>query len=142
MRRKNSSTGPSLVEKAREKVSCTDLFSFYSSESKAPLIEKVLLADEVNQSLKPGFLVRNVFKKEECNLLILVMPSEGQGYMGPEKFKKLRYVHRYLSLDQAFASLIENRVGHYLPRDLDDKKLIYAGNRYFYDFFSRSLFKI
>lgn len=60
------------------------------------------------------------------------MPSEGQGYMGPEKNKKLyrgRDVHRYMSLDQAFASLIENRVGHCLPRVLDDEKLIYAGNR-------------
>lgn len=132
VRRKNSSAGPSLVEKAREKVDCSDLFSFYSSELKAPLIEKVLLADKVNQSLKPGFLVRKVFKKEECNLLISVMPSEGQGYMGPEQIKKLyrgRDVHRYMSLDKAFASLIENRVGHYLPRELDDEKLIYAGNR-------------
>lgn len=134
VRRKNSSAGPSLVEKAREKIDCSELFSFFNSESKAlPLIEKVLLADTVNQAVKPGFLVRKVFKKEECDLLISVMPSEGQGYMGPEQIKKLyrgRDVHRYMSHDQPFATLVENRVGHFLPRELDDEKLIYAGNRY------------
>ncbi len=131
MRRKNSSAGPSLVEKAREICNSSDLFSPRSSGTNLHLIDSpVLLAEHVNQAVKPGFLLRKVLEKEECDLLISVLPNEGQGYMGPDQIKRLyrgRDVHRYMSCDQAFATLIESRIGHFLPRELDDGNMSYAG---------------
>ena len=132
VRRKNSSAGPSLVEKAREICQPSELFSPYFNGTERHLIDSpVLLAENVNQVVKPGFLIQKVFKKEECDLLISVLPKEGQGYMGPDQIKKLyrgRDVHRYMSCDEAFATLIESRIGHFLPRELDEGNMLYAGN--------------
>ena len=74
MRRKNSSIGPSLVEKAREICNSCELFSPCSSG----LIDSlVLLAEHVNQAVKPGFLLRKVLNKEEFAFLISVLPNVG-----------------------------------------------------------------
>jgi hypothetical protein len=74
-----------------------------------------------------GLVIPSVLSKEECEGIINVIPSEGQGYLSPEDIQRLyinRIVHRYQTCDPAMSSLIFERIRRFLPETLDGGQFV------------------
>jgi hypothetical protein len=121
VRLKNSNAGPALLERA--KGSAGEGSGLY--EECTPQLQSSSLPNLPNDVF--GLIIAGVLTKEECEGLIRVIPTSGQGYMSPEDVRTMyrdRVVHRYLTHDPALSSLILNRIRPYLPDTLDEGKFV------------------
>jgi hypothetical protein len=133
VRQKNGNAGESLLEKIQQEANHKLLDGVFEAKTPPNGFVADVLFPEVDQSNLPGFLIRNVLSKEECNLLTKQFPHEGRGYLSPAEIRELyrgRVVHRFMSADKPMAQLLNTRIGPLLPQSLDHDTMEFACNIY------------